>query len=77
MPEFAYIARDTHGQKVTGTVAAGSEREAIAQLSGQALFPLEVTTETAKQPTAVFRGRISGQLIATTYSQLAALLRSW
>ncbi len=75
MPDFAYIARDIHGQKVSGTVSAGSEREAINLLSGQSLFPVEVTNE---KPAEMFRSRrrVGGQLMATTYGQLASLQRS-
>jgi type II secretory pathway component PulF len=40
MPEFAYIARDLLGNRVEGTLAAGTEREAVATLSGRDLFPL-------------------------------------
>lgn len=76
MPDFAYIARDPAGQRVTGRLSAPSEREALAQLDGKALFPMEVRVETASTATKL-RGRwISGQLIATTYAQLADLLRS-
>ena len=74
MPEFAYTARNPKGVKVNGTVAAKTQREAIAQLTQQALFPIEVTAE--KQKVSLGGGRVSGQLIATTYSQLAALLQS-
>ncbi len=75
MPEFAYIARDASGQRVTGSVAAASEREALALLSGKSLFPIAVTLEKAKGA-AQSRKRVSGQLMATAYSQLASLLRS-
>ena len=44
MPDFAYIARDLTGNRVEGTLAAGTEREAVAALSGQDLFPLKVAT---------------------------------
>jgi general secretion pathway protein F/type IV pilus assembly protein PilC len=75
MPEFAYIARDLKGQRVTGSVSAASERDVLAQLSGQSLFPVQVTAEKAKS--AGFSGkRVSGQLMANTYSQMGALLRS-
>lgn len=75
MPDFAYIARTANGQKVSGTLSAATEREVIAHLSGQSLFPVEVVAD--KPATAHFGGRrVSGQLMATTYSQLAALLRS-
>ena len=75
MPDFAYIARDTSGQRVTGSVAATSEREVLSILSGKSLFPISVTLEKA-QTNPLSRKRVSGQLMATTYSQLASLLRS-
>jgi general secretion pathway protein F/type IV pilus assembly protein PilC len=75
MPEFAYIARDTSGQRVTGTVSAGSEHEVLSVLSGKSLFPVAVTVDKSKiRPLS--RKRVGGQLMATTYSQLASLLRS-
>jgi len=76
MPDFSYIARDSNGQKVAGSLAAASEREAISQLVARALFPIEVQAET--KPAAKFSlgKRVGGQLIATTYGQLAGLLRS-
>jgi type II secretory pathway component PulF len=74
MPDFAYIARDTSGQRVTGSISAGSQREAVTLLAGQSLFPLNVTTE--KPRTKLMGGRVKGQTMAVMYSQLASLLRS-
>ena len=74
MPDFAYIARNSAGLKVTGKLSAASNREALATLASQALFPLEVKAERAAP-----RGRkvrISPQLVATLYGLLAGLLRS-
>ena len=74
MPDFTYIARNPNGDKVTGTIAASSSREAVATLSAQELFPLKVETDT---PVSTRRApRVRAQLVATTYGQLAALLRS-
>ena len=33
MPDFAYIARDMAGQRVTGVLEAPSERDVLASLS--------------------------------------------
>jgi type II secretory pathway component PulF len=74
MPDFAYVARNTTGERVTGSVTAASEREAVTLLSGQALFPLQVTTD--KPKTSWMGRRVKGQTMAVTYSQLASLLRS-
>jgi len=76
VPDFAYTARDLSGQKVTGVISAQSQREAIAQLTGQSLFPVDVTASEADKPARLTRGRVRGQLMAATYAQLAALLRN-
>jgi general secretion pathway protein F/type IV pilus assembly protein PilC len=75
MPDFAYIARDLTGQKVSGSVSAATEREVIAILSGRSLFPVEVTADkNVVAPGANLRVR--GTTMATVYSQLAQLLKS-
>lgn len=75
MPDFAYIARDNTGQKVSGSLTAATEREVINILSGRALFPVKVTTEKAAAAPGAHL-RVRGQTMATVYSQLSALLRS-
>ncbi len=75
MPAFAYVARNLEGKRVTGTLNAQTERDAIAQLSGNSLFPLEVSPEKSRG-ISLGGGRVNGQLLATTYSQLGSLLRS-
>jgi general secretion pathway protein F/type IV pilus assembly protein PilC len=74
MPDFAYIARDLTGQKVSGTLSAQSEREVISILSGKSLFPVQVSSGNVVAPGAHLKVR--GQVMATVYSQMAALLRS-
>lgn len=75
MPDFAYTARTLTGQKVTGMIAAQSDREAISLLAGKSLFPLHV--EVGKNYLAPgARMRVTGAVMATVYNQLAALLRS-
>jgi type II secretory pathway component PulF len=75
MPEFAYIARDLTGNRVEGTLSAGTEREAVASLSGRELFPLQVST--ADHRTGEARSpRIRAKVMAATYGQLSALITS-
>lgn len=75
MPDYAYTARNLQGERVTGMLQAASEREAIAQLSVQTLFPIQVVQQ--KQGAGFIRtGRVSGQVMAVTYGQLASLIRS-
>jgi len=80
MPQFAYIARDMKGQKVTGTIEAGNPRDATAQLAARNLFPTEVKAAVGKESTAsrssLTNRRVKGQTMATFYSQMSSLLRS-
>ena len=75
MPNFAYTARDRQGKRVSGTLAAGSEREVISLLAGKSLFPLQVQAEKRRRSWG-FGKRVSGQIMAVIYSQLSGLLRS-
>lgn len=75
MPDFSYIARNPAGEKVTGAVTAGSEREALAAIAGQSLFPIEVRADAPVTHGMNVR-RVPAQIRATCYSQLADLLRS-
>ncbi|HBJ37764.1 MAG TPA: pilus assembly protein PilC [Planctomycetaceae bacterium] len=80
MPQFAYIARDMQGQKVTGTIEAGNPRDATAQLAARNLFPTEVKAAEGKESVAsrssITNRRVKGQVMATFYSQMSSLLRS-
>lgn len=75
MPEFRYIARDQNGQQVAATLTAASRNEAIAVLASRQLFPVKVEDAA---PTVAFRSvrRVPAALLATSYGQLADLLRS-
>jgi len=77
MPDFNFIAREISGSQVTGVLTAGTEREAIGQLSARSLFPMEIRlAETAKVQERSKRRRVSGRKLATFYVQLADLLRA-
>ena len=75
MPEFSYIARTTEGEKVTGAITAGTEREALASLANRSLFPIDVQADAPLTTPSNVR-RVPAQLRATMYAQLADLLRS-
>ena len=68
MPDFTYIARDSTGNKVTGTIDAATRREALSELAGQALFPVDVRGAAAE---AGLRrtGRVPKRLLANVYAQ--------
>lgn len=74
MPEFAYIARDMTGARKSGVVTANSQHDVLVQLDGMSLMPVEI--KVAKDAGAIRSKRISGQVMANAYNQLAALLRS-
>lgn len=74
MPEYRYVARNNAGQKVDGKVDAANEADAVAILSGNGLFPLEVRAESTQAATGKVR-RVGAQKMAAFYSQLADLLR--
>lgn len=76
MPDFAYIARNMQGQKVSGRLTAQSEGEVLSSLMAKSLFPIEVKAE-KKGTRFQFGGKkVSAQQAATFYSQLASLVRS-
>lgn len=75
MDEFAYIARDSSGQRVTGTIAAANRREALSLISGKALFPVEVSGKAPPKAVGGLR-RLSAQTLAVLYGQLSDLLHS-
>ena len=75
MPDFQYTARDSAGKKVVGQIAAATEREAVRMLAGQALFPMEISTD-VKATVRKSNKKVKGQVMAQVYGQLASLLRS-
>ncbi|MEZ6091082.1 MAG: type II secretion system F family protein [Pirellulaceae bacterium] len=78
MPEFAYKARTLQGEPITGTFAAGSEREVTAHLAGKNMFPVEVKEIKDASAMQLLGGssRVGGQTMAIFYAQLGSLLRS-
>jgi general secretion pathway protein F/type IV pilus assembly protein PilC len=75
MPTFHYTARNASGQKVSGAVTATTQREVVAQLTSQTLFPIQISSDAPVTKAKKVR-RVPPQLLAATYSQLADLLRS-
>ncbi|MCC6494605.1 MAG: type II secretion system F family protein [Pirellulales bacterium] len=75
MPDFAYVARTSAGERVEGVLSAGTQREALAALSTKELFPLQVKAlgGVVRQAGAL---KVRPQAMSQFYIQLAALLRS-
>ena len=74
MPDYAYVARDMRGQRKTGVLTANSQRDVLSMLDGMSLMPVEITL--AKGSGDARSKRVSGQVMANAYNQLASLLRS-
>ncbi len=72
MSNFAYIARDSSGNRVTGTVSAATEQAVVAELQSRELAPVKVRE--VKEHFQIRRG-VSVRHLGSSYSQLADLLR--
>jgi general secretion pathway protein F len=75
MAEYTFEARARGGQLNTGTLTAGSEREAMAILDARGLMPVRIAAQQAAGKSR-FRKRVKGRHLATLYGQLADLLHS-
>src|SRR5882672_2340214 len=73
MATYAYIARDTAGQKVTGKLVGASEQAVLAELQTRQLAPVQVRPVRERRS---LRRPIPGRQLATMYHQLADLLRA-
>lgn len=80
MPTFQYKAKTQAGQMVSGTLAAGDRRMALAELGRRGYFPLVVDvteSEAEKQKFGGgFRGRVTPRDTLMFTQQLSSLLRS-
>ncbi len=72
MGTYAYIARDSSGNRQSGTMAAASEQAVLAHLHGRDLAPVRVDEV---RETTTFRRAVSTRQLATAYGQLADLLK--
>ena len=61
MANFQYTALDAKGEQTTGTVAAGSEADAISQLRAQGLYPTQVVQEGKGKLSASAKGKAGGR----------------
>ena len=81
MPDFAYTARNSTGERVEGVLAAATHREALAALAAKNLFPVQVRASSAQRRLAFGQMSLGGrkvppQAASRFYTQMAALLRS-
>ena len=76
MPDFAYVARNLQGQKVSGKLTAQTEGDVLNSLMAKSLFPIEVKAEKKGARFQIGGKKVSPQQAATFYAQLASLVRS-
>ena len=76
MTEYTYIARNTSGQQVSGTVEAHTEQEVLSELSQRVLYPVRIEAAKSVQTASFFQPRIKQHQLATFFSQLSDLLRA-
>jgi general secretion pathway protein F len=76
MPDYNYEALAGDGQRTTGILSAGTEREVMAMLDSRGLFPLKIELAKGAAKMKKGGGRVSSRNMATFFSQLADLLRS-
>jgi len=77
MNDFAYTAKSSTGQKLSGTIAAASRSDAMARLRAQSLFPMTLVDRQAKKTSRIplsFPVRVSKEQTADFCAQLADLL---
>lgn len=78
MPTFAYKARSTGGEQVTGVLTADSSMAAARMLDERSLLPIELEEQKSEQK-SLFTGqtrRVSVSKVGQMYEQLADLLRA-
>jgi len=72
MAAFQYIARDSFGSKVTGTLTAATRQAVLTELQSRDLAPVNVREI---RVSTHFQKRISVRHLANSYRQLADLLK--
>jgi len=75
MPDFTFEAVSPAGERSTGTLTAGSEREALAQLDARGLFPVRVAAAVSAGASRWGR-RVKSRHLTTLFAQLGDLLHS-
>jgi type II secretory pathway component PulF len=77
MPDFAYTAKSLAGERLNGTISAGSRNEAMQRLRAMSLFPLTLQDSTASTNSWTqisLPVRVKKEQVADFCAQLADLL---
>ncbi len=76
MPDFAYVAMGSTGQKSKGVLSANTEREAVSMLDSRGLMPIKVDMVKGSEVVTGGGKRVGSRILAGFFSQLADLLQS-
>ncbi len=76
MPDFTYEAVANSGQRTSGTLTAGSEREVLTMLDSRGMVPVRIELAKAANAIQWRKGKVSARVVAGFFSQMADLLRS-
>lgn len=75
MPDFTFEALGSAGDRSAGTLTAGTEREALAQLDARGLFPIKVAP-VASATASRWGRKVKSRHLTTLFAQLGDLLHS-
>ncbi len=75
MPDYAYEAMGSAGDRTSGTLTANNERDVVAMLDARGLFPVKVQVS-ASAAASHFGRKVRSKHLTTLYSQMADLLHS-
>jgi general secretion pathway protein F len=78
VPVFEYTALSSRGERIAGSLSGASEQAVLSELESRQLVPVSIMTRPERKPVlrAIGGGGISKRRLATTYSQVADLLRA-
>jgi general secretion pathway protein F len=78
VPQFEYTALSSRGERIAGVLTGASEQAVLSELESKQLVPVAIRTREEKKPLLrrLTGGGVSKRRLATTYTQLADLLRA-
>ncbi len=74
MPVFEYIALSNSGQRIEGVLSGASEQAVLVELESRQLVPVSIQNK--EESRSFFRRGVSTRALATSYVQVADLLRA-
>jgi len=76
MPDFAFVARDRSGRRISGRLSVSSAQAAAAELESRQLLPISISEHSKFAIGRQKEHRVSTRALANFYRQLGDLMRS-